>query len=306
MVQLLFPRDPFSVRDPDPAYVAEANAAESLGVTWHLVNFEALTDEQDATKAVRQVQAQSEPVTWIYRGWMLRPDRYAALYAALLERGIQLINDTPAYALTHLLPNWYPALTDSTPQSVWLDSADALDPAKLTAALAVFDGGPLIVKDYVKSQKHRWDEACFIPESGDLAAVARVVHRFLELQGPDLIGGVVFRRFETYEPLSTHSRSGMPLTREYRLFLVDGEPISCTPYWEQGQYDDAVTVPLDLIRERVAAINSRFFTVDVARQVSGEWRIVELGDGQVAGLPERVDPLTFYRSVLRRLGSRPT
>jgi hypothetical protein len=306
MALFIFPRDPFTARQPDPVYVPEAEAASKLGIVHHLIDFEALVDEHDAVRAVRLIPEQSAPLTAIHRGWMLRAEQHADLYAALADRGVTLINSPDAYALAHELPNWYSQLADWTPRSIWLDVSDALDPAKVAEALTTLGSGPLIVKDYVKSQKHRWDEACFIPDASDLSHVERVVRRFLELQGPDLNVSLVFRQFETFEPLGVHRQSGMPLTREYRIFFLDGQPVSSTPYWEQGEYDDAVAVPLDQIRDAVAAIDSRFFTVDVARRADGQWRIVELGDGQVAGLPERADPLTFYAAMLRQTGDPDT
>lgn len=48
-------------------------------------------------------------------------------------------------------------------------------------------------------------------------------------------------------------------------------------------------------------VQSRFFTMDVAKQVDGGWMIVELGDGQVAGLPDRAEVVTFYHSLAQRL-----
>lgn len=33
----------------------------------------------------------------------------------------------------------------------------------------------------------------------------------------------------------------------------------------------------------------------------GSWIILELGDGQVAGLPDYADPLTFYKQLKRAL-----
>jgi hypothetical protein len=37
------------------------------------------------------------------------------------------------------------------------------------------------------------------------------------------------------------------------------------------------------------------------RRDDGTWQIVELGDGQVAGLPERLDVTTFYAALAARL-----
>lgn len=45
------------------------------------------------------------------------------------------------------------------------------------------------------------------------------------------------------------------------------------------------------------ARDSRFFTMDVVRRAdTNEWMIMELGDGQVAGLDE--PPEQFYRRLL--------
>ena len=112
--------------------------------------------------------------------------------------------------------------------------------------------------------------------------------------------GLVFREFEEFEPLGTHAQSGMPLTREYRLFFLDGEPILSAEYWDESEYPPT-SIPMDQFRELARLIPSRFFTMDVARRRDGAWRIIELGDGQVAGLPERSDPRAFYRAIVDRL-----
>ncbi len=61
-------------------------------------------------------------------------------------------------------------------------------------------------------------------------------------------------------------------------------------------------MPHDLFSDVARQVESRFFTMDVAQTVSGEWMIVELGDGQVAGLPSRADVIKFYRELIQRCG----
>jgi hypothetical protein len=161
--------------------------------------------------------------------------------------------------------------------------------------LSPFGVGPVIVKDFVKSQKHAWSEACFIPSAADRDVVERVVRRFLQLRGDDLYGGLVFREFVDFAPAGTHARSGMPLTEEFRVFVLDGEPVYTVEYWEESDYRGSPS--LELFRATRERIGSRFYTMDVARRRDGVWMIVELGDGQVAGLPERADPLSFYRAL---------
>ena len=109
---------------------------------------------------------------------------------------------------------------------------------EVMALLCPFGEKPIIVKDYVKSRKHEWNEACYIPSASDRQGVERVVTRFLHVQGEDLNEGLVFREFIDFEPLVSHSKSHMPLTREFRLFVLDGQIIFSTPYWEEGDYGD--------------------------------------------------------------------
>jgi hypothetical protein len=45
--------------------------------------------------------------------------------------------------------------------------------------------------------------------------------------------------------------------------------------------------------------------MDVARRTDGRWIVVELGDGQVAGLPDDADPGRFYGALLSRLPTPP-
>lgn len=162
--------------------------------------------------------------------------------------------------------------------------------------LTVFGNQPIIIKDYVKSQKHYWNEACYIPRASDQVAVEAVVNRFLELQGTDLNVGLVFREFVEFQALKRHSRSGMPLTEEYRVFVLDGQPVFHTKYWTEGDYSDLVP-EIERFSAVMKRVNSRFFTMDIARRTNGEWMIVELGDAQVAGLPDHADVTAFYQTI---------
>ena len=54
------------------------------------------------------------------------------------------------------------------------------------------------MRDYVKSMKHYWDEAAFIPDLGDEAAAWKVASRLRELREGKFAGGFVLRRFEEF------------------------------------------------------------------------------------------------------------
>jgi hypothetical protein len=225
---------------------------------------------------------------------MLRAERYRELFDAVADKGVRLINTPEAYAHCHHLPESYAELEGRTPKTLWFPAEVPWD--RLMDGLRPFGDASLVLKDYVKSRKHEWTEACFIPRASDRGAVERVVRRFLELQGDGLVGGLVFREFVEFENVGAHPKSGMPLAREHRLFWLDGRPLMSFPYWSDlGQTGDGP--PAGTFDATAAKIRSRFFTMDVAKRKNGEWMIVELGDGQVAGLPDDRTIEEFYRSL---------
>lgn len=298
-LRILFPAHPLERREPDPSYCDEAGAVDELGLARAVIRVEPLLERGDVQAAVRGVPAR-EAGPSLYRGWMLPPDRYASLHAALAARGDQLLNSPAAYRHTHWLPESYAAIEPWTARTAWLP-AHALTLDAAVALARTFGTVPLIVKDYVKSRKHEWAEACFIPSAADEPAVRRVVQRFLELTGTELQGGLVLREFIELELVGDHARSGMPLAREWRTFWLDHEPILIAPYWPEVAGEPP---PVASFAQVAAKVESRFFTMDLARRRSGDWIIVELGDGQVAGLPDGVDPQSFYRAIASRQAVR--
>jgi hypothetical protein len=298
-MMILYCLDPLHDGRPDNDYVAEAAAAERQGAAWRLVDHDALI-RGNAERAVRRVPPLATAEIGVYRGWMMTATHYESFHRALEARGVRLVNDPAAYRRCHYFPEWYGLLEGCTPRSVWIPVVGEVDMDTIMELLRPFDGRPVILKDYVKSQKHAWEEACFIPSASDRTAVERVVRCFLELQGPDLAGGLVFREFVTLESIGRHLKSGMPLALEYRLFFLDGRLLLAAEYWEDGDYDGDGP-PTEWFISLASRVRSRFFTMDVAKRAGGDWVVVELGDGQAAGMPERADPEAFYQGLVQSL-----
>ncbi len=288
----------------EPDFASEHAAATASGYTTVLVDHDELVSGS-ASRGVSDVGRWQPAKAALYRGWMLPVARYEAFYRALEARGISLINTPSAYRACHLLPETYPIIEPLTPETAWIPLDELMqegrvDWARVAETAARFGAAAVIVKDYVKSQKHQWGEACYIPRANDTDAVRRVVERFLELQGDDLAGGLVIRRYVRLRQLGVHAQSGMPLGEEYRLFIADGQPIITAPYWDaDGRGAELPTADLVAIARQVP---SRFFSMDVARGDDGRWWIIELGDGQVAGLPPGINPARFYQAISERWG----
>ena len=159
---------------------------------------------------------------------------------------------------------------------------------------------PVLVKDFVKSRKQDWHEACFIPDARDREHVKKVVARFLEL-GEPLVGGLVFRQFEHFKKIGTHPKSHMPVINEWRAFMINGKLAYLAPYWSAGDYKASIQPAVSRFEAvvRESGLISPFIGLDMAEDVSGEWRVIEINPGGATGVPEGGDAGEFYK-VLRQ------
>lgn len=268
---LLVPADVVVPRRPDEVFAAEAAAARAAGIPVALVDHDALTQADDAERAVARVpQGYADAV---YRGWMVGARQYEALAGALAARKVTLRTSAAQYLQAHELPGWYPAFAGLTPYSAWTRGDDRAAFDKARARLGA--SGPAVIRDYVKSMKHYWDTAMYVPDLADSSAAWRVASRFRGLREDEFTGGFVLRRFE-------------PLTSsEARTWWVGGGCALITPHPDtpQSPPPGPGSLPLARIAQTVRAAGLTFVTVDLALRADGTWRVVEVGDGQVSGLP---------------------
>ena len=225
----------------------------------------------------------------IYRGWMMPAHMYELFYNLLLGKGIQLINSPKEYAKYHLLPGWYSDFEGATPFSIWNESRDIRAALELTEGLE----GAFVVKDYVKSRKHEWHDACFIKDISDKEDTFRVINNFINRQGSNLEGGIVLRKFESLKSIGYHKDSGMPISEEYRVFVFKGEILISDNYWSENEEVNISEDEYIWIESISGKIESNFVTIDVARKTDGKLIIMEMGDGQVSGL-QQIDAYEFY------------
>lgn len=296
-MKLLFCNNPFNVTQPDEYYVREVEAVQKIGLTYALISFESLVYEGQVEQALHAVPPLETETLALYRGWMLKPEQYNLFYNALLKKGWRLINTPEQYKHCHYLPESYAIIESHTALTTWLKMEGELPILAVYDILRQFESMPIVIKDFVKSQKHYWHEACYIPSAADRENAEKVIRRFLELQGDDLNEGIVFREFVELESIGVHSKSHMPLTLEYRIFWLDGQPIGYSPYWDEGTYP-SIKPPIEQFHKVASEVQSRFFSMDIAERKNGDWLIIELGDGQVAGLPQTIDIQHFYQQLL--------
>ena len=272
---LLVPGDPLNPRRVDPHFADQAAAARERGITVARIGHDALDRPDQAVAGV------PESDDAVYRGWMMTAAEYDGFAKALADRGVALRTDADGYRTAHELPGWYDALRPLTPESVWTAGPDL---AELESVADRLGGGPAVLRDHVKSMKHYWDEAAYIPDLADKEAVRRVGSRFLELREDAFTGGFVLRRFEEFAGA------------EARTWWIGGRCALITPHPDTP---DELPDGFDLIEVEplVANLSLPFVTVDLVRRTDGAWRIVELGDGQVSDWPGSREPADLLAAL---------
>lgn len=262
---LIFCSDPLNKNAVDMDYEAEYSCARSLGISVKLINLEELL-EGKIDKALSKVSTTESQELAIYRGWMIKPQFYENLFKGLLKRNVVLINNPEEYRNCHYFPNSYEKINTVTPYSNWIQIEDLKnDFDQIYKNLSEFGNKPIIIKDYVKSRKHEWHDAFFIPDASDRNHATQVINNFIRRQGED-------------------------------IFYFNNKFLFQFDYWEDSVYDDEKP-DLKIFNHLAQTISSNFFAMDIGKTVTGEWIVIELGDGQVSGLPLESDIEGFYKAI---------
>jgi hypothetical protein len=284
---LLFPCDPLKRARPDPHFADEYVAARDADIPVALIDHDAAV-AGEYRMSCKKVAESSTPA--VYRGWMLRPSAYAGLERALSERDVLLKTTASKYELAHHLPQWYGAVRNDTPESVWTMTDSEVD---FIEALRRIRIGPAVIKDYSKSAKHYWNEAMFIPDTTNEEHALAVARRFRELRGEFFDVGYVIRSFEQFEG------------PEVRTWWVDGRCVLVSPHPDAASeevFDLADNV--GALSPSIDGIGAAFITADIVqRSGDGRLRIVEIGDGQVSDRSSFIDSSSFITSVVAALNS---
>jgi hypothetical protein len=273
----IFCANPLHPRSVEPDFALEFERAREAGFSPILIDHDELDRRINPEGALRKTRFDA-PGIGVYRGWMLRSEAYAALSDALFERGVRLLTSPEEYTACHHAPGSYALLKTWMSRMSWVPLPAIDDQAEVRAALAPFGSSAVLLKDFVKSQAAGyWSEACYIPDASDQDQVGRVVGRFRELQGDSLVGGLVFKAYIPLQP------AGAP-AYEYRAFFVDGQVVGCWPRSDLAR--GLGPPPAELMAQVGMKIPSPFASADFGVDQTGRRWLLEVGDGQVSGLPE--------------------
>jgi hypothetical protein len=173
-----------------------------------------------------------------------------------------------------------------------------LTPRTWNSPLDLPDNCSFVVKGETNSRKNNWSHDMF---AKDKATAIDICNRL----GNDSLIGNQKIYFREYIPLVKlmDGVNGMPVTIEYRFFVAYGTILCGGFYWQNYINDIPVSVdhnqvPFDFLGQVMKKVGnkSNFYVIDVARTQSGEWIVIELNEGQQAGL-SAISSHDLYRNL---------
>jgi hypothetical protein len=282
-------------QDPDAGFDRELDALGVLDLPASLISVEEVAEGLlDAALAHIEPARRTTPA--LYRGYMLSPDAYEALYDALADLNFVLVTAPGDYSQAHLLPESFHAIAPFASPTVFIDGAD---PDEAWEAACTLGRVPRMLKDHVKSAKFDWFGACHVPPDCTRERFDQILAGLVEERGEDFTGGVTVRALAALREVG-RLPGGAPAHEEYRALVVSGELVAFEPIWVDLTPQPA-PAPRDLIREVASRLDAPFFSLDLARTVDGEWVAIEVGDGGVSRLSDALDLVEFYGELASRL-----
>jgi hypothetical protein len=222
--------------------------------------------------------------------------RYSALpyYGELVEdlahNGSELINSLSQHRWIADLGEWYEEFKDITPKA-W------------SFLEGIPEEGPFVLKGETNSRKFDWKTHMFAQNKKEAIQV------YLRLSQDSLISQqkIYVRQYVPLKTLEIAFGGELPITEEYRFFILDGEVLCGAFYWSP-YLDDLVErpnvtrVPEGFIRDIASRTKgkARFVVADVAKTQDDRWILIELNDGQMSGLSEN-SPNALYSALANRL-----
>lgn len=218
---------------------------------------------------------------------------YHELYNDLACNDCKLINDFEQFDYVAGM-YYYNDIKDYT-FPTWFDSV---------AHIPQDEQGPFIVKGRTNSRKSEWRSLMYAKDKADAIRIQ------CELYKDPFIGpqGLVFRKYIPLKRLGQSPITGQPYVNEWRFFFYKDKLLAKSFYWTNANESDILKaelskegIDLAFLVANILKENTNFFAIDIAQKEDGDWIVVEVNDGQMAGLPmvEMADDL--YSNLAKAL-----
>lgn len=202
---------------------------------------------------------------------------------------INLINTYKQHQYIANLRNWYYDLADFTPRTwFYLDQ--------------IPDDGPFVLKGCTNSKKFNWNTLMFAKNK------VEAIQTYIKLSQDSMIGvqDIVVREYVPLKKLC-EGLNGLPISEEYRFFVVNGQIIGKGFYWanhweELDNKPNVEDVPQQFIDKIIKIVGTKIngFVFDVAKTQNNDWILIELNDITMSGT-SMIDLNVLYLNMFKVL-----
>lgn len=263
---ILYPCEWGSINKIDEDYKLEKEVAHELGLLTYNFNYDEFTNGEELQLNVSSLNNQDV----VYRGWMLTVEQYRRFYNELKSLGGNLVTTPEEYEYTHHFIKSYNKIDRYTPKTIWFEDGEQIDWDKVRNEL----GDKFIVKDYVKSVKG-FEFPEYLESNMTNEELDNYIDKFKQLRGNLYQGGIVLKKYVQLDKKNEH-------THEFRAFFINH---GCRLMYHNSDNKEDL-VPFHMGNEyAMTMLHSCFYTIDYARLENGEYIVIEVGDGQVSGIP---------------------
>lgn len=162
-------------------------------------------------------------------------------------------------------------------------------------------GYPCFLRSGQTSAKHSWRETCFLADRNE---VGPQMYRIAEFAAMVDLPTTCFaiRKLIPTSPVFTAFHGHMPITREFRFFVLDGETIHWQPYWppaavEEGRpsstrwreqievmnrFEGGEYVSLSTQSERIGKQIGGYWSIDWLQSSDGDWFCTDMAVGDAS------------------------
>lgn len=263
---LLLMEGPLQPHGPDDHRQALVTAARALGHRVHVF-------PQHGALAEAEPSLTRGDFAWgLLYGAAFSPERYQRLHDEARTLNVTLLNDPAQHRDAEEFDRTVGLLEGLTARTEVVKKEAEVEAALRRLPLPVF------IRGTVSSAKELGWKACV---ADTLAEAQTIVTKLLALEeysrGRALLREVLpLRRLEKLH-------QGFPLSREYRLFVLDADVLAMGPYWVAEDPFGALTERDErelrsLAHEAARRTKVPWLAVDVGQLENGDWRIIETAD----------------------------
>lgn len=277
---IIYPCDFSSINKIDLDYEFERNVAKECGLLTYFFNYDEFVSLGKSLKL--NFYASNIKLKAIYRGWMLNSKDYKRFYNELLEKyNIELFTTPSEYENTHYFVNSYERISKYTPKTIWFEEGKEIDWNIVRESFDKF-----IVKDFVKSVKG-FNFPEFLDSSLSDEELNSYIFKFKEIRGDLYSGGIVLKEFIDLNKIGNH-------THEFRAFYINGK----FSFMYANSNNEKDFIPnYKALEKQFSLIDSPFYTIDFALTNKGDYIVIEIGDGQVSGIPSVKEAKELYNFI---------